>query len=161
MLDPAWLRDHLDEAATRLADRGVGAALQEFGASDAERRRILAESEKLKHQKNQASQKIGALMKEGRKADADAAREEVRGISERIAAPEAALEGVEARVQDLALRIPNMPHPSVPPGRDSADNPILRSWGERPRFDFKPLHHVEIAEQLGILDLEGAAKLSG
>ena len=161
MLDSAWLRDHLDEASTRLADRGVAGVLQEFSAADTERRRIISEAEQLKHQKNLASQRIGGLMKEGRMAEGDAARQELRGLSDRIALLETALLAIEGRAKELLLDIPNVPHPSVPRGRDAGQNTVVRTWGERPRFDFKPLHHVEIGEALGILDLERAAKISG
>ena len=161
MLDTSCLRENLDETSRRLADRGLDLPLEEFAQLDSNRRGVIAEAERLKHDKNVASREIGLLMKEGREADAGSRREEVRRITERIVALEGELQKVEEELKSVLCEIPNIPHESVPVGREVSGNRVERAWGEPPGFSFKPRHHVEIGENLGILDMKSAAKISG
>jgi seryl-tRNA synthetase len=99
-------------------------------------------------------------MKEGRKDEAESRRKEVGELKERMAALDVARDESERRMQELLATVPNVPHESVPVGRDETANEEARRWGEAPRFDFEPQDHVEIGERLGILDLERAAKIA-
>ncbi|PYT08315.1 MAG: serine--tRNA ligase [Acidobacteria bacterium] len=161
MLDPAILRDNLEAVSRRLRDRGMEMPLDELARLDVDRRRLIAESEKLKHAKNLASEQIGRLVKDGRKPEAEARKKDVRELNDRIKQLDGELGVIEQSISSLLHEIPNIPHPSVPVGKDCSDNQVVRVWGEPRRFAFTPRHHVELGEELGILDLQRAAKISG
>jgi seryl-tRNA synthetase len=135
-------------------------ALEDFAALDAERRRAIAESDALNAERNASSREIGALMKEGRKEEAESRRREVGELKERIASLDRAREEAERRMRELLSTIPNVPHESAPVGPDESANREVRVWGEAPRFDFEPQDHVDLGTRLGILDLERAAKIA-
>jgi seryl-tRNA synthetase len=161
MLDLNYVRNNLDRVRAALEARGFPtAALDDFAALDSERRRVIAESDALNAQRNSSSREIGALMKEGRKEEAEARRREVGELKERIARLEGARDEAERRMQELLAAVPNVPHESVPVGPDESANKEVRRWGEAPRFDFEPQDHVDIGTRLGILDLERAAKIA-
>src|ERR671933_1696287 len=161
MLDLNYVRANLDRVRAALGARGYpAAALDDFAALDAERRHVIAESDALNAQRNASSREIGALMKEGRKEEAEARRKEVGELKERIAGLERARDEAERRMQELLAAVPNVPHESVPVGPDESANEEVRRWGEAPRFDFEPQDHVDIGTRLGILDLERAAKIA-
>ncbi|HWW77699.1 MAG TPA: serine--tRNA ligase, partial [Pyrinomonadaceae bacterium] len=161
MLDLNYVRANLERVRAALEARGFPtAALEDFAALDAERRRVIAESDALNAQRNASSREIGALMKEGKKEEAEARRKEVGELKERIAALETARDDAERRMQELLAGVPNVPHESVPVGRDESANVEVRQWGEAPRFDFEPQDHVDLGTHLGILDLERAAKIA-
>ena len=161
MLDLNYVRGNLEEVRAALEARGFPvAALEDFAALDAERRRVIAESDALNAQRNASSREIGALMKEGRKDEAESRRKEVGELKERIAQLDRARDDAEARMQELLSTVPNIPHASVPVGRDESANKEVRQWGEAPRFDFEPQDHVDLGTRLGILDLERAAKIA-
>jgi len=142
-------------------DKAYAAMVDELLAVDRERRALLTEIESLQARRNRLSKEIGRLFKEGRKEEALQLKAEVEEISERIKKLEKELKEVEERFNRLLLSIPNPPHPSVPVGEDEEDNVVVRVWGEKPEFNFTPKPHWEIAEKLGILDFERAAKLAG
>jgi seryl-tRNA synthetase len=161
MLDLNYVRNNLDRVRAALEARGFPtAALDDFAALDSERRRVIAESDALNAQRNASSREIGALMKEGKKEEAEARRREVGELKERIAGLERSRDEAERRMQELLSTIPNVPHESVPVGHDESANEEVRQWGEAPRFDFEPQDHVDIGTRLGILDLERAAKIA-
>jgi seryl-tRNA synthetase len=161
MLDLNYVRANLERVRAALEARGFPVAtLDDFAALDSERRRVIAESDALNAQRNASSREIGALMKEGRKEEAESRRSEVGELKERIAELERARDEAEGRMQELLATVPNVPHESVPVGRDETANEELRQWGEAPRFDFEPQDHVDIGTRLGILDLERAAKIA-
>jgi len=161
MLDLNYVRSHLEEVRAALDARGFPvAALEDFSALDAERRRVIAESDALNARRNSSSREIGALMKEGRREEAEARRAEVGELKERMAELERARDEAERRMQELLATVPNVPHESVPVGRDESANREVRQWGEAPRFDFEPQDHVDLGTRLGILDLERAAKIA-
>ncbi len=161
MLDLNYVRANLERVRAALDARGYpAAALDDFAALDAERRRAIAESDALNARRNTSSREIGALMKEGRKDEAESRRKEVAELKERMAELERARDDAERRMQELLATVPNVPHESVPVGRDESANKEVRQWGEAPRFDFEPQDHVDIGTRLGILDLERAAKIA-
>lgn len=161
MLDLNYVRGNLERVRAALDARGFpAAALDDFAALDAERRRAIAESDALNASRNASSREIGALMKEGKKDEAESRRKEVAELKERMAELEHARDDAERRMQELLAIVPNVPHESVPVGRDESANQEVRQWGEVPRFDFEPQDHVDIGTRLGILDLERAAKIA-
>jgi seryl-tRNA synthetase len=161
MLDIKLLREKPDFVRQRLASRGRGdeAHLSEIAALDERRRKLLAEGDALKAQRNQVSKEIGQLKSKGQNADAQMAA--MKTVGDRIAAIDREVAEVDASLQGLLLMIPNLPHESIPKGRDSADNPEVRKWGEPAKFAFQPKPHWEIGEKLGILDFARATKISG
>jgi seryl-tRNA synthetase len=160
MLDLSYVRENLEQVRTALQARGaVPAALDDFAAADAERRRVIAESDQLNAQRNSFSREIGSLMKVGKKDEARALRDQVGELKLRIAALDQARDAAETRMHDLLSTLPNIPHASVPIGDESA-NLEVRRWGIKPEFDFPPLDHVDLGAALGILDLERAARIA-
>ena len=162
MLDLNYVRENLDTVRAKLQSRGVApASLEDFSAADAERRRIIAESDQLNAQRNAASREIGLLMKEGKRDLADARRAEVNEMKGRIAALDQAREAAEARMRDMLSGLPNVPDDSVPIGKNDTENVEVRRWGNQPEFKFQIRDHVDLGTTLGILDLERATRLSG
>jgi seryl-tRNA synthetase len=161
MLDLNYLRENLGKVRTALATRGPhAAALDDFVRADAERRHLIAESDELNAQRNSASREIGALMKAGKRDEADGRRTEVGELKNRIAALDQLREQSETRMRELLSTLPNLPHESVPIGEDESANVEIRRWGMKPEFDFEPKDHVDLGAALGILDLERAAKIT-
>ena len=161
MLDIKLIREKPDFVRQRLATRGRGdeARIAEIAALDEHRRKLLAESDSLKAERNKVSKEIGALKSKGQ--DASAQTSAMKQVGERIAALDAEVADIDAKLQAILLMIPNLPQETIPVGKDSADNPEVRRWGEAPKFAFPPKPHWEIGEQLGILDFARAAKISG
>ncbi len=163
MLDPRYVADHTEEVRKALARRSSEAAalLDQVTPMLARRRELVGSTEKLQKERNQASEEMAALAKSGDKAGMAARREALKALSEQVKALEAELTKVESELEEQLLAIPNIPHASVPDGKVEADNPVIRTWGEKPNFDFAPKPHWEVGEALKILDFERAAKLSG
>ena len=162
MLDLNYVRENLDGVRAALAARGMPAtALDDFAQADAERRRVIAESDALNAERNTASRVIGGLMKEGRREEAEVQRKQVGDLKDRIAELDQKREQAEARLRELLLTLPNIPHESVPVGKDESANVEIRRWGTKPEFDFEPKDHVDLGTSLGILDLERAVKVAG
>ena len=161
MLDLNYVRENLEQVRAGLQTRGVAPeALDSFAAADADRRRIIAESDQLNATRNTASREIGALLKDGKRDEADARRKEVNELKERIAELDKSRDEAEARMRDLLTTLPNLPHESVPVGADESANVEVRRWGTKPEFDFEPKDHVDLGTALGILDLDRAAKIA-
>jgi seryl-tRNA synthetase len=161
MLDLNFVRDHLPQVEEKLRQRGTNAAevLKDFAAIDAERRQAITAAETLQAQRNRASEEIAKLKKSGQ--DASAQINETKELREQIQQAEKKAAEQEARLREILTAIPNLPHDSVPIGKSAEDNLEARRWGTPPKFDFKPKPHWELGEELGILDLERAAKISG
>jgi len=161
MLDPAFVRDHLDVVRERLAARGIrmDAELDALAALDAERRTLIPKVEELKRQQNASGEDVARAKKAGEDASHLFAANKARGAE--IKALEAELDGIESRRRAILLTIPNLPHETVPRGATAADNAEVRKWGEPPVFDFEPKSHAELGAALGILDFERAARMSG
>src|SRR5260221_5546006 len=136
-------------------------ALDDFAKADAERRRVIAESDQLNAERNTASKEIGALMKADKREEADARRKAVNELKERIAELDQKRELSETRMRELLSTLPNIPHESVHCGKDEAANVRIRRWGTKTEFDFEPKDHVDLGNALGILDLERATKIAG
>ncbi len=159
MYDLNFFRSHLEEIRERLATRGYRLDIDEFSALDAARRQCVTESEQLKAERNQATTEIGKLRKAG--ADTAERQQQVRAIAERIAELDEQAVKLDAQFRDFLSRVPNLPQPSVPVGRSEQDNVEVRRWGSPPDFSFAPKPHWDLGPDLGILDLERAAKVSG
>jgi seryl-tRNA synthetase len=163
VLDIRVIRDKPDFVGERLATRGAGddKHIAEVLHLDEQRRTLLAEVEQLKATRNRVSKEIGALMGQKKFEEAEARKTETREIGDRIAELDKKVLEVEETRDRLLLRIPNLPHESVPAGKSSEDNPVVRAWGEKVQFSFKPRSHVEICERLQMVDFTRGAKLSG
>jgi len=162
MLDLNYVRDNLDSVRAALEKRCMSTdPLDDFSRADEERRRVIAESDRLNAERNAASREIGSLMKEGKRDEADARRKAVNELKDRIAGLDAQREAAEQTVRELLSTLPNIPHESVPVGRDESANRVERVVGTKPEFNFEPKDHVDLATALGILDLERATKIAG
>jgi seryl-tRNA synthetase len=161
MLDLNFVRDNLPLVGEKLRLRGMdqGDVLKDFLEIDAQRRHAITEAETTKARRNRASEDIAKLKKSGQ--DATAQMSETKELREQIQKLEKVAAELETRLQEILAGIPNLPHESVPPGKTPEDNVEVRRWAAPPKFDFTPKPHWELGEQLGILDLERAAKLSG
>jgi seryl-tRNA synthetase len=161
MLDLNYVRENLENVRRLLQTRGVAPeVLDSFAEADSERRRVIAESDQLNAKRNAASREIGALMKDGKRDEADAQRKAVNELKERIADLDRQRDEAETRMRDLLTTLPNLPHESVPIGEDESANVEVRRWGTKPDFDFEPKDHVDLGTALGILDLDRAAKIA-
>ena len=161
MLDLNFVRENLEQVKAALEKRGMPSTpLEDFAEADTERRRIIAESDQLNARRNTASREIGALMKGGKKEEAEARRGEVAELKNRIAELDRLREQSETRMRELLSTLPNLPHESVPVGKDESANVEVRRWGAKPEFDFEPKDHVDLGNALGILDLERAGKIA-
>lgn len=158
MLDPALLRTDLEGVLQALASRGFAADRAAFERLDGERRRLITEAEALKAERNRVSDEVARRKRA--KEDAEPLIAQQREVGERMKALEAAEKEAEAAFRAFLATVPNLPHESVPVGRDEAANVELKRWGT-PRTIAEPLDHVELGTRLGILDLERAAKISG
>jgi seryl-tRNA synthetase len=162
MLDVHFVRANLDLVRQKLEQRGFDLELlSKFSELDERRRALVRNRDDLNARRNSESQEIGKLMKGGQKDQAESRRAAVRQLGDQIAAAEADLNTVESDLDTLLSTVPNLPHDSVPVGRDESANQIVNTWGEPPQFDYEPKDHVDIATGLGMLDLERAAKISG
>jgi seryl-tRNA synthetase len=163
MLDIKLVREQPDRVRERLASRRGGdeARVDELLGFDEQRRRLLGEVEALKSQRNRVSKEIGALMAQKKAAEAEAKKVETRAIGDRITALDQAVAVAETARDKILVRLPNLPHPSVPPGATSADNPVIRNWGSEATFGFTPKTHIELCDRLKLVDFARGAKLSG
>jgi seryl-tRNA synthetase len=159
MLDTKWIRENPDALKTMLANRKSKLSIDEFYTLDGQRRKILAELEKLQAERNKAADQIGRL--KAQKGDVSTALKEVESSKTKIKDLETQLAEVDPKFQDILLRINNVPDASVPVGASEADNPTMREVGKKPAFSFTPKNHQELGESLGILDMKTGTKLSG
>lgn len=158
MLDVTMLRKQLPEVVARLAARGFQFPEEEFNRLEAERKSVQTRTEELQAQRNTLSKQIGMAKKAGE--DASALMAEAARIPEELADLEKELDRIRTDLENLLLRIPNIPHESVPVGRDETENVEVRRWGTPRTFDFEVKDHVDVGAPLG-LDFDTAAKLSG
>jgi len=160
MLDPKFIRANADAVRRNIRNRNTDeVVLDEFLEADELWRRRLTEADELKALRNTVSEEISRMKRAGQDASAEIAR--MREVSDRIKAMDAEVRDLEQRVQNAALLIPNMPHPSAPVGRDDKDNVTVREWGKPRRFEFKPLPHWELAKNLELIDFERGSRMSG
>jgi len=159
MHDLAHFRSHFDQIAQRLSTRSNPPNLDQFRELDSRRRAAISQTEQLKARKNAESAEIGKLKQQG--ADTSERQNAVRAIGEQIAAFDEQVKALDQQFNELLAGIPNVPHESVPVGKDSEDNAEVRRVGEPRQFDFGPKAHWDLGPELGILDLERAAKITG
>lgn len=161
MLDLAFVRNNLPKVEAMLRNRGMdpSVVLRDFPTVEAQRRQAIQSAETLKAERNRLSAKIPQMKKAGE--DTSQIVADTKGMRDQIQELEKAAEEYDARMTEVLVGIPNMPHESVPIGTSAEANKEARRWGTPPKFDFTPKPHWELGEQLGILDLERAAKVSG
>ncbi len=159
MLDIQLLRTDIDAVAKRLADRGFHLDVAAFNALEAERKSIQTRTQELQSKRNALSKGIGQAKAKGE--DTAALMAEVAGLGDQVAACEKQLEAVQARLSELLLVVPNIPHASVPVGKSADDNVEVRRIGAPRQFDFTPKDHVDIGEGLGLLDFAAGVKIAG
>ena len=158
MLDLRLIREQPEMVARALTDKGGAALIQEILARDADRRRLITEAEDLKALRNRASEAIGQARGRGEDASAEQAR--MREVGDRVKALDVELKALDGAIDALLVQVPNIPHPSVPPGKDDGDNVEVRRWGTPREFPFTPKPHEEVGEALGLLDMERAGKIA-
>lgn len=160
MLDVKLLRNQFAIVEQKLKKRGEDISdLYRFPELDEKRRELIQEVEALKGKRNTVSQEVAKLKKE--KQDADHLIQEMKEVNERIRELDDALRQVDQELEYVLLRIPNIPHESVPLGETEDDNVVERTWGEPPTFSFEPQAHWDIATRLGLVDFERAGKVTG
>jgi seryl-tRNA synthetase len=161
MLDIRLIRDNPDLVKERLATRSgdYASVVDEVLSIDSARRTAETERQKLQGDRNRISKEIGMAKKNGQ--DTTAIEAEVRGINERIEQIGQDADAADLRQRELLLGLPNMPHEACPIGHSAEENPEVRVWGEKPKFDFEPKDHTILGQQLGLLDFEAAAKITG
>lgn len=159
MLEIKFIRKNLSEVRTALSNRGADADLDTFKIVDKKRRTILTEIEELRHQRNVVSDRIATMKKTGE--NADSLMTEMRSVAARIKKLEVSLTDSEKQIKQIIMSIPNIPHASVPVGRDESENPVIKHVGTPPVFEFEPLPHWTIGKNLNILDFERAARIAG
>ena len=161
MLDLGYVRGNLEVVEEKLRARGAdpAALLGDFRTLDQSRREAITLAERLKARRNELSQQVGALKKAGQ--DATAVMDETRALKEKLDELDQNAATLDDRLRQSLAGIPNLTRDEVPMGKSEADNVTVKTWGEKPSFDFEAKPHWELGESLGILDLERAAKLSG
>jgi seryl-tRNA synthetase len=159
MYDLGFFRNNVDAIAARLALRGYKLDVEQFRELDGKRRSAIAQAEQLKAQRNAETAEIGKLRRQG--IDANDRQAAVREIGERIVGLDREAESVDEQFRDLLARVPNVPHESVPAGSTAADNVVVRTFGEPKVPEFGPKPHWDLGQDLGILDLPRATKVTG
>ena len=159
MYDLTFFRNNLDLVRERLAARGFTLDTEAFNELDKRRRQFVTENEQLKAERNQATAEIGKLRKEG--VDTSERQTAVRNMGDRSAQLDEAVGRLDIEFRDVLARIPNLPQPDVPSGKNENDNVEVRRWGTPREFSFAPKAHWDLGVDLGILDLDRAAKITG
>jgi len=159
MLDARFVREHIDVIKKSLMERNASIQFDEFLRLEEQRRTLLKEAEELRNKRNVVSEEVGKLRKQ--KQDAGKLIEEMKGVSDKIKELDEELKSLEESTNEFLLNVPNIPHESVPVGKDETENVVVRRWAEPRQFDFEPLNHWDIGEALGIIDFERAAKIAG
>lgn len=159
MLEIKFLRQNLSEVEKALSTRGEAADIKTFKDCDDRRKAVLRKIEDLRYRRNMVSQQIAGMKKKGE--DTDSLVIKMREVSDRIKELNRSLLEMEEKIDGILMELPNLPHPSVPVGKDSSENPVLKRSGKCPEFEFTPLPHWTLGESLGILDFGRASKITG
>ena len=159
MLDVQLIRGDLDAVVARLATRGVTIDVAAFRALEEQRKKAQVRTQELQSRRNASSKQIGELKRKGE--DTSALMAEMATVGDELKAIEGELEGIQTKLTDLLLTIPNLPHASVPVGKSAEENVEIRRIGESRKFDFPVKDHVDVGTGLGLLDFDAAAKISG
>src|SRR5260370_18181446 len=162
MLDLNYVRENLNIVFEALEKRNFpNDLLLRFEAVDKERREAIRISDSYNADLNKKSREIGELIKAGQNEEAVQRRRDVKSIKEYVAESDRRRDEAEAQMRKILEMLPNIPHESVPVGKDESANVEIRRWGTKPEFDFDPKDHVDLGTALGILDLERATKIAG
>lgn len=163
MLDIKLIREKPEFVKERLSTRGISDLdkIDEILNLDESRRKLIAQVESLKAERNKAAREIGALIAQKKLQEAEAKKAESKGLGEKISELDKQIAEIESKRDSILLQIPNLPHSSVPVGKDSSQNVVVREWGKKPEFSFKPKSHIELCERLGLVDFQRGAKLTG
>lgn len=159
MLEIKFVRQNLATVQEALANRGGEYDWSLFSKMDQQRSAVINELEELRHRRNVVSGQIAQLKRNGQ--DAEAMMADMRGVGDRIQVLDKELAEYEEKLNQFLLNIPNLPHASTPVGKDERDNPVIKTVGEPPQFDFEPKGHWDIGDELGILDFSRAAQIAG
>ena len=159
MLDLGYVREHLDVIEKVAIDRGISLDLAPFREIDSQRRQLITSTERLKAERNKASNEIVRLKKSGQDPTGILAR--MKEVSDQIKRDDERVTELDQLLKQFLLTVPNVPHASVPVGRGPADNVEVRRWGAPPKFDFTPRPHWELGEAAGIIDFDSAVKIAG
>lgn len=159
MLDIRFVRENVAVVREALQKRNSQLSFSEFLAFEGERRDMMKKSEDLKGRRNTVSEEIGRLKRDNK--DASAFLDEMRDVSDRIKELDESIRILDEKINSFILIIPNIPHSTVPAGKDETENVVARRWGEAREFDFPPLNHWDIAETLNIIDFDRASKIAG
>lgn len=160
MLDAKFVRENQEAVAEAMRNRHAEWDGAKFAQLDEARREAIQKEESLQAERNSLSKQIGALMKDGKKDEAEAAKVRVAEIKTELESAGSQREEIDARLRDLLLHTPNMPDSTTPVGDDENDNPEVRRWGELPAWDFEPKAHWDLGPDLGIIDFERGVKLA-
>ena len=164
MLDLNYVRDNIDKVYEALQKRHASdemfAQLKSFADADSDRRLAIGNSDAYNADRNKMSKEIGVLMKQGAADEAARLRSQVSELKTLISEADAVRERSDERMREILINLPNIPHESVPVGKDESDNVEVRRWGTRPEFTFEPKDHLDLGTALGILDLERATKIA-
>ena len=163
MLDIKLIREKPDWVRERLRSRGAGddTKISEVLGFDEQRRKTLTEVEQLKSLRNRVSKEIGALMGQKKIAEADAKKAETKNLGDQISELDRQVVEMEKQRDAILWRLPNLPNQAIPLGKDLGDNPVVRTWVDKPPFAFKPKTHIELCESLRLVDFARGTKLSG
>ncbi|MGV3617995.1 MAG: serine--tRNA ligase [Fimbriimonas sp.] len=162
MLDRDLIRNQPDAVRAGIDRKGLdGSIVSRFLEVDAEYRRVRTETGDLQAESNRVSKSIGQLMAQGKRDEAEAAKRQAAESKGKVTALEARERELDATLREIELEFPNLPHASVPNGKDETENVVVRTWGEPPEFAETPAPHWEVAERLRLLDLPRGAKVSG
>jgi len=156
VLDLRLIREQPDAVARALAEKGGGELIRDILERDTERRRLIKEADDLKALRNRTSAEIG----KAKGGVSEEMRAEMRRVGDRIKALDVELKVVDEAIEALLMQVPNVPHPSAPPGKSDDDNVEVRRWGTPREFAFTPRPHEEVGEALGLLDMERAVKIA-
>jgi seryl-tRNA synthetase len=159
MLDLKAIREHPQQIAQGIKNKGEIGDVEQILKLDEKRREVIQEVENLKHQRNALSQQVSQLKRE--RKPADEVIRQTKEFSQTIKTLDEELKSIEIELKTELDRVPNIPHPSVPIGKDASDNVVVSTWGKIPEFDFEISDHIEIAERLDILDFPRGSKVSG
>ena len=162
MLDLHYVRENLQKVKTALQNRNFPVeSLNKFVELDETRRRVIGEGDAINQKRNSSSKEIGALMQAGKRDEAEAKKAEIAGLKAEQTGLEDQRDEAEKAMHELLAGLPNLPASDVPIGKDESANVEIRKWGEPQSFGFEPKDHVDLGENLGILDQERATKITG
>jgi seryl-tRNA synthetase len=159
MLDVRFVRENIDTFKKSLENREYILPLDDFLTIEEKRRSLQRESEELRNKRNVVTDEIAVLKNNGQ--DASQRIEEMKSVSQKVKELDEKIKVLEKKINDFLMNVPNIPHESVPVGKDETDNVEVRRWGEPKQFDFEPLNHWDIGEILEIIDFERASKIAG